>query len=104
MTVYEIPLSPTPQNFSISLAGVPYRLRFYYNNFPDAGWTLDVMDANSNPLVCGIPLVTGTDLLAPYAYLNFGGSIVVLTDGTPDRVPNFDELGNTSRVYFVTRP
>lgn len=35
---------------------------------PAAGWFLDVFDANGDPLVQGVRIVTGIDLWAPYKY------------------------------------
>jgi hypothetical protein len=53
-------------------------------------------------LVSGIPLVTGVDLLAPYAYLGFGGELLVATDGNTAAVPTYANLGTGSHLYFVT--
>ncbi|MDR3488822.1 MAG: hypothetical protein P4M05_28455 [Bradyrhizobium sp.] len=101
LTIYEIPLSPNPQTMSITLAGVVYQLRFHYANVREGGWLLDISDNLGNPLVCGIPLVTGVDLLAQYAYLGIGGVLFVKSDGDPDAVPTFDDLGVTSHLYFA---
>ncbi len=80
MTAYEIPLSPKPQTFAIQLAGVNYQLTLTWNDALIC-WVLDVADANNVPIVLGIPVITGLDLLAQYRYLGFGGSLVVQTDG-----------------------
>ena len=100
MSVYEIPLSPTPQTLSIVLAGVTYNLRFDYANAPEAGWYMDISDASLNPLVCGVPLVTGADLLAQYGYLGIGGKLFVATDGDAGAVPTFTNLGVDPHLYF----
>lgn len=99
---YEIPLTPDPQTFTITLSGVDYRLTVQYRKAGGAGWILDIADSNDNPLVSGIPLVTGTDLLGQYAYLGFGGRLWVQGAATPDDVPTFDDLGLGSKVYWVT--
>ncbi len=104
MAVYEIPLSPTPQRFSITLAGVEYILTVKWNAAQDAGWTVDIADAFGAAILSGVPLVTGADLLAQYAYLNFGGQLVVQTDHDTDAVPTFDNLGETSHLFFVVSP
>ena len=100
MTVYEIPLSPQPQRMTIALAGVTYRMRFHYANVDQGGWLLDIGDANGVPLVAGMPLVTGADLLAQFPDLGFGGKLFVVSDGDPSAVPTFEDLGVTSRLYF----
>jgi len=99
-TPYEIPLTPAPQRFSIELNGVNYNLRIVWNTIAGV-WVLDIADTDNVPLVQGIPLVTGADLLEQYQHLNFGGGIVVLTDANPDAVPTIENLGSSGRVYFV---
>jgi hypothetical protein len=98
---YEIPLSPEPQEFAVTLAGAERILRLAYADAPEGGWLLDIKTSAGDPIICGIPLVTGTDLLAQYAYLGIGGQLHVATDGDAGAVPTFDDLGITSRLFFV---
>lgn len=101
MAIYEVPLKPQPQEFDIFLAnGVRYRLRTFYNDTPDGGWALDISDDLGNPLICGIPLVTGANLLAQYDYVGIGGVMWVNGDGDPAAVPLFTNLGVTSHLYY----
>lgn len=107
--IYEIPLSGAPQRFAIELPGAPvnYVMTFQWRDAPDGmagggGWVLDIADADGTAMVCGIPLVTGADLLAQYAYLNFGGQLAVHSAGIPDATPTFNNLGTGSRVYWIT--
>ncbi|VVD75620.1 bacteriophage protein [Pandoraea aquatica] len=99
---YEIPFSPTPQAFRVTLSGVEYTLTVQYRAADNAGWMLDIADANGAPILGGLPLVTGTDLLAPYAYLGLGGRLWVQGAGHPDNTPTFDDLGVGSHVFWVT--
>ena len=105
-TFFEIPLSPTPQRFRITLAGVNYGLVMSYRAAPCGmgGWCMDINDDLGNPIVCGVPLVTGSDLLAQYAYLGLGGGMMVLSDGDADALPTFENLGITpgSHLYWIT--
>lgn len=101
-TYYEIPLSPTPQTFRISLAGITYAFTLKWN-WVSACWVIDIADATDKPMVSGIPMVTGVDLLSPYAYLGFGGSLVAQTDNAPDVVPTFDDLGSTGHLYWIVQ-
>lgn len=103
-TYYTIPLQPQPQKFSITLSGVTYNLTFLYRNAPMAGWTLDIADSNNNPILQGVPLVTGANLLAQYAYLGFVGALWVQTQDDPDAVPTFSNLGTDGQLYYVTNP
>ncbi|NTG86211.1 hypothetical protein G6L15_08635 [Agrobacterium rhizogenes] len=101
-TTYEIPLSPTPQTFSILLSGVSYQLTVRYADVPMGGWLLDIADQAGDDILCGAPLVTGHDLLEQYAYLGIGGQLLVQTDADQDAVPTFDNLGVESHLFFVT--
>ena len=99
---FEIPLSPDPQRFTITLGGVDYRLTVQYRKAGGAGWVLDIADASNQPLVRGLPLVTGVDLLGQYRHLEFGGRLWVQGSANPDDVPTFEDLGIGSHVFWVT--
>ena len=65
-----------------------------------AGWVLDIADTNGVPSVMGIPLTTGTDLLAPYRHIGIPGGLWVRTDGDIAAVPTFANLGAASHLYW----
>lgn len=96
---YEIPLSPTAAQFDISLANVDYNMRITWNPVANC-WILDISDTDNVPLVQGIPLITGADLLAQYTYLGIAGGLVVTTD-TGIGVPTYEGLGVSGHLYFV---
>jgi hypothetical protein len=101
MAVYEVPLSPQPQTLSVQFPnGATYQLRLLYEFTPDDCWGLDIADDQGNPIVSGIPLVTGTDLLAQYGYLNFGCKMFCTTDGDRNAPPRFFNLGVTSHLWL----
>lgn len=102
MPVYEIPLSPTPQQFSIDLGGATYQLTVKYHDVEMGGWFVDIADSAGTPIVNGIPLVTGCDLLGQYAYLGFNGKLMVQTSNDPDAVPTWENLGSQSHLYWVS--
>lgn len=99
-TYYEIPLSAEPQTFDIPINGTTYGLTVRWN-VPNATWVINIADASGNPIVSGIPMVTGADLLEQYGYLNFGFQLVAQTDNSPDSVPTYDNLGTTSHLYAI---
>ena len=125
MPTYEIPLIPSPQTFNISLVGVTYTFSLNYRK-ANAGvidaptgadaevpgfiidtntldnWVLDISDAVGNPLIFGIPLIPGIDLLGQYAYLNIGGALTVSVSGDPDGVPDYAGLGTKGKMQFTT--
>lgn len=99
-TPYEIPLQAAPQSLQIALAGITYTLQVRYD-YTFGAWILDIEDATGSPLLMGIPLVTGCDLLEQYAYMEFGGALYVQTDGDVDALPTPSNLGSNSHLYFV---
>lgn len=101
-TISEIPLSGENQTFPITLNGTAYRLTFTYRDADEAGWIMAIADTDGTTILSGVPLVTGCDLLAPYAHLGLGGAMLVVSDGEPDAVPTFDGLGSTSHLYWIT--
>lgn len=100
-TTYEIPLSPRPQAFAMDISGITYRFRFLYLDVADGGWIMDIADSAGTPLACGIPLVTGADLLGQYAYLGINAVLRVVSDETPDAVPTYGALGTTSHLLMT---
>lgn len=100
---YEVPTSPQPSSQQIVLNGTLYQLSLNWCD-PAQCWMLDVADQNNNPIVGGIPLVTGADLLVQLAYLSIGsgGALIVQSDNNPDLVPSFETLGSTGHLFFVS--
>ena len=100
---FEIPLETgVPQQLSITLGGVDYQLTLKYRDAIEGGWVLDIADSIGTPIVQGIPLVTGTNLLEQYAHLGFNGRLWVQTVNDADAVPTFDNLGDGAKLYWVT--
>jgi uncharacterized protein DUF6983 len=96
----EIPLISAAQTFSVTLVGVTYTMMVHWCA-PASCWILDIADQNAVPIVPGIPMITGADLLEPYRYLGIGGQLIVQTDNNTDAVPTFDNLGSRGHLYFV---
>lgn len=99
-TVYEVPTQPESQTFTVSLGGVTYEFTLTWCP-PAACWTLDIADDQGNPIVQGLQLITGADLLEQFEYLEIGGSLLVQSDFDPAMVPNYGSLGSTGHLYFV---
>lgn len=100
MTPYEVPLSLSPQAFTIALSGVPYALTVKWNA-PGPCWVLDIAKPDGTLIIGSVPLVTGTDLLAQYAYLGIAGQLVVQSDIDITIVPSWDTLGVSGRLFFL---
>lgn len=89
-----------PQKFGVSLNGTAYNITLHWCD-PAACWILDLADQNNNPLITGIPLVTGLSLLGQYGYVGVPGDMFVQTDTDAFEVPTVDSLGLTSHLYFA---
>lgn len=102
ISTYEVPLTPQPQLFNISLGEKEYNVKLAYVDEDEGGWVLDFADALTNtPILNGVPLVTGANLLGQYGYLGFGGGLFVQTDHSPDDPPTYTNLGTDSHLYFL---
>lgn len=103
MTTFVLPLQNVPQVFDIALAGVNYTMTCRWNAAPDAGWVIDLVNADSGlPVVSNVPLIAGADCLAGLEYLGINGQLIVLTDGDAFAVPTLENLGVESFLYFLT--
>lgn len=96
--IYEIPLSPGAQEVTVPLGGVAYRLRTWWRDGNTPAWMLDISTEQGVPLVRGIPLLPGADLLEQHAHLGIPGSLGVIADGAP----TYNSLGTSTKLYFVT--
>lgn len=103
MTNFLIPLQNIPQRFEIALAGRNYILTCKWNDSDEAGWVIDLTDADTNePLIANLPLITGADILSGLEYLGFNGQMFIFTDGDDLAVPTLLNLGVESNLYFRT--
>jgi len=101
MSAFPLPVSPSAQSFFVQLVNISYKITIRWNAVAIA-WIMDIATQEEVPLVSGIPIVTGVDLLAPYGYLGIGGGLIAITEGNQDAVPTFDNLGKGGDVFFVT--
>lgn len=99
---YKIPLSDKPQRFSITLGGVDLRMTLAYRNVEQGGWTLDIADAQGSPLISGIPLVCGADLLAQHASVGIPGRLYWQGAPDPDQPPSFEGIASEGALFWVT--
>ncbi len=102
MSYVTIPLDNTPysvQTFTVSLKGgavnidILLKLR-YLDQY--GFWLADIYDAGTEkPLVCGVPLVPGVNLLGQYAYLDIGEAYIEAATDTDLEQPDNKTLGST---------
>lgn len=103
MAVFNVPLSNTPQSFTIELAGVTWNLVSRWNDAIEGGWIVDWYDSSDAPICMNMPLITGADLGAQYPHLGIPSSLIVFTDGDDFAVPTLENLGVESQLYLVQK-
>ena len=96
----EIPLIAAGQTFSVTLIGVSYNMAVRWS-IPQNCWMLDIADTNDIPILSGIPMITGADLLEQYGHLGIGGQLIVASDNDPIEVPTYTSLGTLGHLFFV---
>lgn len=97
----ELPVTNDPaQTFITQLGNAKYAFGIKYNDVSGI-WTMDITDPITNlPILLGIPLVLGTNLLEPYN-LNMGnlGAFDTTTLGTNATA---EDMGARIKVYWWT--
>lgn len=97
--IQEIPLKPSAQTLRCSIGGTFCNLTITWRG---NGYILDIADTNKSPIVSGLSLVTGADLLAQLKHLGITGALVILSDSDPSQVPLYDTLGISSHLCVIT--
>lgn len=93
-----IPTQPKNQKFRVSLNSVTYIIQLVFRTDT---WFMDMSDENGSSILAGVPLVTGSDLMAQYRHLGIGGMLQVASSGSdPDATPTFAGLGTQSQLYW----
>lgn len=100
MPVNEIPLNPYPENFNITLDDKEYTLTTSWCGAANT-WMLTISQT-SGPVLSGIPLIPGVNLLAQYPDLGFKGQLVAQVDHNQSAVPSFSGLGTNGHLYYIT--
>lgn len=102
MTTLEFPLRPEAQEMTIQLGETSYVVRFGWGNSPDGGWFIDITALDGTPLLLGLPLTAGENVLQQFDYLGIPGEIRVQTDGDDLVEPTYANLGSNGKVLFIT--
>jgi hypothetical protein len=98
MAYQGVPLDSAPnQTWSVSVSingGVStFFLELNFNEIANY-WTMNISNSVQTLLLSGIPLLTGLNLLAQYAYLMIGSIFILNVSGTPQDSPISSDLGN----------
>lgn len=102
MAIYIIPTFDDPfYTQTTSLDGVQYLLEFRYNQRENS-WYLNVSLDDATPLVKGVKIVLGSDLLGRFVDRRMPtGRLVAIANGEDDSTPGMGELGVDRRVTLV---
>lgn len=101
-TTYEFPLRPEAQQIRIQLGEAEYIVRFGWGDTTDGGWFIDISNADGAPLVRGLALTAGENVLQQFGYLGIPGEIRVQTDADDLVEPTYANLGRNGKVLFIT--
>jgi len=95
MAMYEIPLNPGNQKFNVRLNKKLYKFQLIFR----AGqWFLDILDTAENPLIAGLPLVMGDNLLIQHQHM-IPGSLFVLNKHEAE-TQSFSDIGSNIKLYW----
>lgn len=61
---------------------------------------MDILDSQSLPIILGLPLITGADLLGQYQHLGLGFSLFVQSES--GEAPQQYDLGNGTQLVIRT--
>lgn len=103
MTIQEIPLVAGNQTFAITLNQTEYNFRILWRASRNPCWVLDIADSANTPLLSGVPMLPGINLLGQHKHLAIGGNGILFigVDGDVNAVPSWDNLGSTAHLYWV---
>jgi hypothetical protein len=104
MAIFEITVqfreNETHTSQTLTLDGVRFRLDTYTNKI-DGCWYLDVFDEDEAPLVMGLALVTGLDLLYPFRHLDIPEGTLFVNDlAGPREDPGLDTFFDQGAALY----
>lgn len=95
MAIYEIPLRAGNQKFNVNLGKSIYKLRLIYRIDQ---WYFDILDTSEKPLITGLLLCPGIDLLEQYKHVI--PYALYVTNSNPDEIATFSDLGTKIKLYY----
>ena len=100
--VFRVPLEAFPQTFRVTLSGIEVEISTSWNDAMNL-WVMSMKDYVADKMLIGaIALVPGVDLLEQYEYLGFGARMVVYNNQNPAKIPDLDDLGGATNLYYLT--
>lgn len=93
--IYEIPLNYGNQKFNIRLGSAQYKLQLIYRA---EQWYLDIFDTAENPLIAGLPMLVGDNLLAQHQHIIKG--LLYVFNINEDESQAFGYLSTNIKMYW----
>lgn len=85
---------------TLTLDGVRFQLDTYTNK-ADGSWYMDLRNTDGDPIVLGIALATGLDLLYPYRYLGVPSGVLFVNDlAGPREDPGLDTFTDQGAALY----
>lgn len=97
ITIREIPLLPSSQNLTINVGNTNYMLDIIWKSDT---YIMNIKTGKGEPIINGIPLLTGLDLLEQFKYFGIVGEWVMLPV-IPYEEAVYETLGFSSHFCVV---
>jgi len=102
MAIVEIPISSDSgnYNFQTELDGTDYILRFRYNG-RSTSWYMDMSTPENAPIIMGIKIVVGTELLSSFKHLAIPQGIMYAVNlENVNQEPTRNNFGSEIRLVY----
>lgn len=101
MAYIELPIDNTAdQSFTTTLDGAVYRIHLRYNT-RGGFWAIDILDASDTPLILGLAIRLGIDLLAQYTEDIPPGQLFAINYADQYTEPNRDNFGTDVMLVYM---
>ncbi len=97
--MYVIPLSTGAQQFTIKLGENALQIRLVWREAQGGGWFMDLSDTDGTPVLSGLALRCGHDLLEEHVHLGLG-KLTVSLDGKSDSDPVYEDMGRQIQLIW----
>lgn len=95
MALYEIPLRSGNQKFNVALGKSIVKFRLIYRIDQ---WFLDILDTSEKPLILGILVCSGVDLLEQFKHIIPYN--LYATNSNKNEDSGFNDLGSKIKLYY----
>lgn len=102
--VVEIPITSAVANydFKTTLEGLVYSFRMQWNQRFNR-WVMSLSDGNDQPLIQGVPVLSGPIVLEQYVTEGLPPGAILFLDTSGENIdPGRDDLGDRVRMFYIT--